>query len=107
MLKAGNFLKSKKGWKSPENQRKFLDTFARSKKFNPMDAENWHYVTHDEIVRAGGSSLVGYYNGSLIKALVKLYPELQESLCQSREGWKLSGTERKLIDQFAIQSIEG
>jgi len=68
-----------------------LDGFATSKKFNPLDAENWYSVTHSEIRRAvsvyiitsfvlilfkGGRTLFNYYNGSHIEALVKLYPEL-------------------------------
>jgi len=76
VLKKGNFLKSKKGWKIPQNQKKFLDTFARSKNFNPLDAENWYSVTHHDIMKAGGSSLLKYYNRSHVEALVKLYPEL-------------------------------
>ncbi len=38
------------------NQRKFFDTFARSKKFNPLDAENWRSVSHDDIIRAVSSA---------------------------------------------------
>jgi len=72
-----NLLLFKEGWKAPENQRKFFDEFARSKKFNPMDPENWYSVTRNDIQRAGGSSLLNnYFNGSHVKALVKLYPEL-------------------------------
>jgi len=69
-------LNAKKQWKAPANQRIFFDEFARSKKFNPLDAENWYSVTRREIKAAGGSSLLSYYNGSHIRALVRLYPEL-------------------------------
>jgi len=81
VLKKGNFLKDKKGrkkagWKTPGKQRKFFDEFARSKKFNPLDAEKWRSVTHNEIIKAGGSSLLRYHNRSHIEALIALYPEL-------------------------------
>jgi len=76
MLKKGNFVMSKIGWKAPANQRNFFDGFARSKNFNPLDVEKWHSVTRDEIRRAGGRMVLSYYNGSHIQALVKLYPEL-------------------------------
>jgi len=71
-----NLLQFKEWWKFPENQRNYLDTFAKSQKFNPLDAENWYSVTHIEIIRAGGRGLLNYYNRSHIKALVQLYPEL-------------------------------
>jgi len=74
-LKLGNFVQSEE-WKAPASQRNFLDSFARSKKFNPLNAEKWYSVTRDKIIRAGGRALLFYYNGSHIKALVKLYPEL-------------------------------
>jgi len=67
---------SKEGWKASENQRKFFDEFAASKKFNPLKVENWYSVPGDEILRAGGKGLLNYYNGSHINALMKLYPEL-------------------------------
>jgi len=80
-LKHGNFLKFSRGWRAPgwkelAKQRKFFDNYAKSKNFNPLDAEKWYSVTHYQIIRAGGNSLLRYYNRSHIEALVKLYPEL-------------------------------
>jgi len=42
-----------------------------------LDAENWYFVTHNAITKAGGRGILKYYNGSHIKALMKLYPELK------------------------------
>jgi len=67
---------SREGCKSPANQRKFLEGFARINKFNLWDAEKWSSFNRDEIRKAGGSGLLKYNNGSHIKALMKLYPEL-------------------------------
>jgi len=75
MLKQRDFLNSKRGWKESENHRMFFDRFARSKNFNPLDANNWYSVTRSEIIRAGGGRLIKRYKG-YAKALVKLYPEL-------------------------------
>jgi len=89
LLKQGKFFQSTKGWKVPGNQRKFFDAFARSQKFNPLSTKNWYSVTRNEIIRAGGCGLLQYYNGSHIKALVKLYPELmlkKENFVKLR-GW--------------------
>jgi len=76
ILKERDFLRSKWGWKETEKQRKFFDEFARSKNFNPLDSEKWYFVSQQEIHKAGGSGLLNYYEGSHIKALMKLYPEL-------------------------------
>jgi len=92
-LKKGYFLKSKEGWKETGNQRKFFDDFAKSKNFNPLDSEKWYSVPHHDIIRAGGLSLMHYYNGSHVNALVKLYPELKlnkESFLQSEKLWEPS-----------------
>jgi hypothetical protein len=32
--------------------RKFLDQYAKSKKFNPLDVEEWYSVTKNDIVRS-------------------------------------------------------
>jgi len=104
MLKREKFFKSKEGWKVPANQRNFFERFARSKKFNPLDAENWYSVTHKEIIRAGGGGVLNYYHGSHVKALVKLYPELmlkRENFWKSRKGWKAPAYQRKFFEGFA------
>jgi len=77
VLKKKKSLRSREGWKSPENGRKFFDGFAASKKFNPLDAKNWYSITYNEIIRAGGRGLLYYYKGSFFRALMELYPELK------------------------------
>jgi len=114
MLKKGNFLKPKvklklPRWRAPGKQRKFFNEFAQSKKFNPLDVENWYSITLRDIIRAGGSGLLNYYKGSHIEALVKLYPELtfnkgNFSTCKvgwKGPGWKSFGNQRKFFDEFA------
>jgi len=100
MLKKGNFLQSEKGWKATTNQREFFDGFARSNNFNPLDAENWYSVTLQEITRAGGSGLLKYYNGSHIKALVRLYPELMFKKGNFFRSEKMLKA-RNFFDEFA------
>jgi len=80
-LKKGSFLESKKGrkqsrWKAVGKRRNFFEEFSKSKNFDPLDAQKWYSITHGDIMRAGGSGLLYYYNRSHIEALVKLYPEL-------------------------------
>jgi hypothetical protein len=33
-----------------EKRRKFFDEFARSKKFNPLDADKWYFISKKEIL---------------------------------------------------------
>jgi len=63
-------------WNTSENERKFFDTFAASKRFNSLEAEKWYSVSRNELKRSGGGGLLQRYQGSHIKALAKLYPEL-------------------------------
>jgi hypothetical protein len=46
-----------------ENRRKFLDDFAKSKHFNPLDAEKWYSITQKEIY--SHVSVVFYFLSSL------------------------------------------
>jgi len=106
MLKKDIFLRSKKGWKLSENQRKFFDTFARSKKFNPLDAEKWYCISFKDVLRAGGRGLLQYHK-SHVEAIMKAYPELalkKEYFCRSRDVWKIPENRRKFFDSFAISN---
>jgi len=66
----------KERWKSPKKQRRFFDRFAKSKQFCPLIARNWYSITQRDIVRSGGVSILQYYKGSHVAALMTLYPEL-------------------------------
>jgi len=91
-LQKKNFLGSKREgkWKSATKCRKFFDTFAAVKQFNPLDSQKWYLVSNKDVVKAGGSGILNHYQGSHIKALIKLYPEIslqQEGFStQKRKG---------------------
>jgi hypothetical protein len=36
-------------WEDPKKRRKFLDNFAQSKNFDPLDAEKWKSITYQDI----------------------------------------------------------
>lgn len=59
-----------------EYRESFFDKLAKSKLFDPFDAEKWHSITHQDIQRAGGNIILSHYNRSGIRALIHLYPEL-------------------------------
>jgi len=64
-------------WKKPKQRREFLDEFAKSKKFDPLDAEKWYSIFKKDIINAGGRGILLYYKGSHVRALTQLYPELK------------------------------
>jgi len=103
-LKKDKFYLCKDGWNLPQQRRKFFDDFAKSKQFDPLDAERWYSIEKKEIRKAGGNGIINYYKRSYITALVKLYPELKlkkDNFLLSNEGWKSKARQRKFFDDFA------
>jgi len=77
-LKKEKFLHHKEiNWKDTAKQRTFFDNLAKSKQFNPLDAQKWYTITHRDVISAGGSGVLNYHKSSHISALVELYPELK------------------------------
>jgi len=79
-------------WKDPEHRRKFFEEFAKSKQFHPLDAERWYSITKKEVINAGGGGVLEYYDGSHIKALIDVYPELvhRKPTMTSTLAWRAS-----------------
>jgi len=103
-FKMENFFPSEKGWKATKNRRKFFDEFARSRNFNPLDAKNWRSITRNEILRFGGGGLLKRYNGSHIRALKELYPQVmlyKRNVLRSNNRRKDCEIQRNLFEEFA------
>jgi hypothetical protein len=80
-----------------KNQQRILfDQFAKSKGFNPLDVAGWYSTTRKQLESAvcciplylfalisfshfmqQVSRVLSFYNGSYVKAITALYPELQ------------------------------
>jgi len=64
-------------WADERNQKEFFDTYAKDNGFDPLVASNWYSVTRQNILKCKGSSTVlTYYQGSFVKALAFLYPDI-------------------------------
>lgn len=89
--------------KVPETQRKFLNEFAKSKHFDPLDAKSWYSITIRQIIQAGGNEILKHNEGSLINALIRNYPELSlnRKFFSSNERMKAPERQRKFFDEFA------
>jgi len=104
-LKKKFFHHSKEGWKSPQKQRSFLDTIAKFKQFDPLDAKQWYSITPKDIKRAGGRSILYHHRYSLVTVLTKVYPELaldaEKFNFIPNQAWKTSEQRREFFDKFA------
>eukprot|EP00026_Physarum_polycephalum_P002917 Phypoly_transcript_02926.p1 GENE.Phypoly_transcript_02926~~Phypoly_transcript_02926.p1 ORF type:complete len:773 (+),score=149.17 Phypoly_transcript_02926:98-2416(+) len=64
-------------WTDKESRRKFFDDIAKQHKFDPLNPENWYILDSKEILKEGRGLLVRHYQGSHLKALMDVYPELE------------------------------
>lgn len=64
--------RTKSYWDQKENQRKYLEEFA--KKHNIKSPLDWSFVTVEQIKKSQGNSLLDRYGGSLVKALRAVFP---------------------------------
>lgn len=74
------------------NKRKFFDDIARVMRFDPLDASSWYFISSDAVMQfkvprrhklntylrnnQGAVSVLSYYKGSIVSALLHLYPEI-------------------------------
>eukprot|EP00026_Physarum_polycephalum_P001929 Phypoly_transcript_01932.p1 GENE.Phypoly_transcript_01932~~Phypoly_transcript_01932.p1 ORF type:complete len:927 (+),score=132.48 Phypoly_transcript_01932:220-3000(+) len=65
-------------WQEKGNMRKFFDSIARTKRFNPLVPNNWYQLSDKSVLRyKGGFSIAGKYEGSFSDALIDMYPEVK------------------------------
>lgn len=87
-------------WSDVNNQRKFLDYFAKKNNINgPAD---WYNISRKDIENAGGRSLFDYYL-SLFDALCKIYPDNSWNIFIDRKRvtknfWKETKNHRDFFD---------
>ena len=75
------------------NRRRFFEKYAAEQGFDPLAPDNWYTIRVDALdyrkviynntpdcniltLRQGGNTLKGLYNGSMIAALLHVFPEL-------------------------------
>jgi len=64
-------------WQHPQTRRDFFDQLAEEKGFHPSESVQWYKLLSFEVLkRKGGFRVLKYHEGSHIKALIDLYPEL-------------------------------
>ena len=65
-------------WKIKENQRNFFDSLQ--KRFDIQSPKEWGRVTVQQVITAGGVTLLDYNQLSLFKALCSIYPGILNDL---------------------------
>jgi len=73
---------------------------------DPLVADNWLSITTDSIFsQKGGVTILNHYGGSLIRALMDVYPDIDLDACKfdhkSQNFWQSMENRRKFLDNFA------
>eukprot|EP00026_Physarum_polycephalum_P013670 Phypoly_transcript_14096.p1 GENE.Phypoly_transcript_14096~~Phypoly_transcript_14096.p1 ORF type:complete len:309 (-),score=47.32 Phypoly_transcript_14096:29-955(-) len=89
-----------------KNIKNFFDSFALQRKLDPLIAANWYSVGVKSIFQhPEGRTVLGHYNGSLIKALQDIYPNIgleEANFSNLTKGfWKSRSKHREFFDKFA------
>eukprot|EP01027_Heterolobosea_sp_BB2_P000282 GEZU01000413.1.p1 GENE.GEZU01000413.1~~GEZU01000413.1.p1 ORF type:complete len:468 (+),score=89.89 GEZU01000413.1:405-1808(+) len=66
-------LKCRNYWKRSENQRDFVKKMEQQ--LNITDLDGWYSVTTTQLQERGGSGLLSFFGGSLLRLLRTVYPE--------------------------------
>ncbi len=92
-------------WNSLSNQRTLLDQVAQELQFTSPD--NWYTIETSEIERkkGGRTILYNYYQGSLIRMLLAVYPEnnwqLEKFKHMSKGFWSSEENIKSYLEWFA------
>jgi len=86
-------------------RRRFFDEYAKDKGFDPLFPDNWYYMTKERLaLNRGSQSVLGFYNGSVMNALVDAYPNItwmKEKFLLPPGHWKDPANQKEFFDSFA------
>eukprot|EP00026_Physarum_polycephalum_P009775 Phypoly_transcript_09911.p1 GENE.Phypoly_transcript_09911~~Phypoly_transcript_09911.p1 ORF type:complete len:388 (-),score=61.92 Phypoly_transcript_09911:195-1190(-) len=90
-----------------KNMRTHLENLARLNGFDPLHPENWYQVTRQNFVQHREvRSILNYYGGSLTRALLDLFPELNLDVSKFAtipfHYWDDAKNRRELYEKFAV-----
>eukprot|EP00026_Physarum_polycephalum_P001458 Phypoly_transcript_01460.p1 GENE.Phypoly_transcript_01460~~Phypoly_transcript_01460.p1 ORF type:complete len:826 (+),score=126.37 Phypoly_transcript_01460:385-2862(+) len=99
-------LLNRPAWHDKGVRRKFFEIFASKRGFDPLAPKNWYSLPRDAIMSAKGILQVIYYHkGSVLKALMDLFPEigLEKSKLWTLSSWSDPKNRRKFFEHFSKQ----
>eukprot|EP00026_Physarum_polycephalum_P000339 Phypoly_transcript_00339.p1 GENE.Phypoly_transcript_00339~~Phypoly_transcript_00339.p1 ORF type:complete len:1688 (+),score=210.60 Phypoly_transcript_00339:78-5141(+) len=95
-------------WNSVENQRIFFEEYARESGADPLDCAFWYSISATAVLSAkGAGAILSHYGGSVVEALVQLFPDL--ALDKSRfsivpkNHWANKPNQRKFFENYALE----
>lgn len=92
-------------WATIENQRTYVDWIRTQLGVEKL--EDWYKVSGDQFKELGGSGLLSTYNGSLVKLLQSVYPEMDWHpwlFAQApKEYWDNNHNARKCFDWLSAK----
>eukprot|EP00026_Physarum_polycephalum_P002905 Phypoly_transcript_02914.p1 GENE.Phypoly_transcript_02914~~Phypoly_transcript_02914.p1 ORF type:complete len:836 (+),score=73.69 Phypoly_transcript_02914:81-2588(+) len=93
-----------------KNMRLFFEQFAGSNRLDPLIPEDWYSVSAQTIMEMDeGSTILSYYNGSIIRALVQLFPEVHfdesKFFIVPQKYWQVVANRRKFF--FDLAKVKG
>eukprot|EP00026_Physarum_polycephalum_P001243 Phypoly_transcript_01244.p1 GENE.Phypoly_transcript_01244~~Phypoly_transcript_01244.p1 ORF type:complete len:1086 (+),score=113.52 Phypoly_transcript_01244:74-3331(+) len=92
-------------WDNLQNRRNSLLKFAERVGFDALVASNWYQTIRQNDFVEGSAMLKMFYKGSLAKALLHLFPEIDVDLSKFEKTpqgyWQSEAHRRKFLDQFA------
>jgi len=96
-------------WEDATNRKALLDSFARDQGFDPLIPDNWYKISSDDIKSyKGARSVLAHHNGSAIKALSDLYPDIslnpEKFSVIPRNYWNNIDNQRGFFTNFAREN---
>jgi len=95
-------------WTTTQQRRQFFDDFAGANGFDPLEIKCWYRISHGDILKAKGAAiLTAYYDGSFLRALTELYPELnfqRARFLRMKGDWADAKSRRQFFDNFAFEN---
>eukprot|EP00026_Physarum_polycephalum_P003327 Phypoly_transcript_03337.p1 GENE.Phypoly_transcript_03337~~Phypoly_transcript_03337.p1 ORF type:complete len:777 (+),score=98.56 Phypoly_transcript_03337:66-2333(+) len=94
-------------WRSSGNRKRFFDSYAKKRNFDPLNANNWYSVSQSTLVaeKGGISVMIRYYKTDLSRGLKDVYPtmKIDESLFQENleSYYHAAANRKKFFEDFA------
>eukprot|EP00026_Physarum_polycephalum_P000781 Phypoly_transcript_00782.p1 GENE.Phypoly_transcript_00782~~Phypoly_transcript_00782.p1 ORF type:complete len:944 (+),score=105.33 Phypoly_transcript_00782:1215-4046(+) len=94
-------------WANSANRRSFFDEFAKKYKFDPLNPENWYLKSFRDFEQEKkvGGLISGFYRGSVITALLDVYPDIgldaHKFKTAPRNQWANIQTHKKFFSDLA------
>jgi len=95
----------RKYWEDHHKQRELFIGFAKTQGFDPLVCENWYSANYEALYHFKGiRSVLVRYNGSIVKALLSLFPNVgldKRKLHVPDKFWANSNNQRRFFITFA------